>query len=81
MAVATSPRMFSGTSSNISIMADGILIADAFCGKVTKGDSLKCAMVSLREGRVFKVYKVFRGFKDSKEFKVFRVFKDSKVNY
>ena len=51
MAVATSPRMFSGTSSNISIMADGILIADAFCGKVTKGDGWKCAMVSQREGR------------------------------
>ena len=49
MAVATSPRMFSGTSSNISIMAEGILIADAFCGKVTKGDGRKCAMVSQRE--------------------------------
>ena len=69
MAVATSPRMFSGTSSNISIMADGILIADAFCGKVTKGDGGKCAMVSLREGRGYRVSKVFR------------VFKDYKVNY
>lgn len=67
--------MFSGTSSNISIMADGILIADAFCGKVTKGDGWKCAMVSLREregGRVSKVFRVFREF---------RGFKDSKVNY
>ena len=60
MAVATSPRMFSGTSSNISIMADGILIADAFCGKVTKGDGWKCAMVSLREGRGYRVSKEFR---------------------
>ena len=58
--------MFSGTSSNISIMADGILIADAFCGKVTMRDGWKCAMVSLREGRVYKVYKDY---------------KDSKVNY
>ena len=52
--------MFSGTSSNISIIADGILIADAFCGKVTMRDGGKCAMVSLREGRVSKVFRVFR---------------------